>query len=442
MAGESGGRRQARGEIEALPSGSLRVRVYADVDPGTKKRRYLQETVAAGPEAAREAEAVRVRLLQEVAASRELRSRAAVDAARRRRPAPESGSVDPRLGPATGSLANAGRPPRLTVAGIAGLAGVSAPTVSKVLNGRAGVAPETRRRVEELLREQGYRRPEKVTRAACVEVVCYGTLSQLVVEIMRGVQQVAVPRGLAVGFTDVLREASAGRDWSRDLLARRPTGVVAVHLGAMPDQHGLLSASGIPLVVVDPTSEPLDWVPWVSAANRRGGIAAAQHLLDLGHRRIAVVSGAPERLCSRRRLDGIRAAFGAAGIPLEESLVRAGMWFSYEDGLNHGRDLLRLPAPPSAVLCGNDLQAFGVYEAARQAGVRIPAQLSVVGFDDISYARWCGPPLTTVQQPFAEMGTAAAKLVLALAAGETVEHTHVELATTLVVRDSTAPPPG
>jgi LacI family xylobiose transport system transcriptional regulator len=94
------------------------------------------------------------------------------------------------------------------------------------------------------------------------------------------------------------------------------------------------------------------------------------------------------------------------------------------------------------VLCGNDLQAFGVYEAARQAGVRIPAQLSVVGFDDISYARWCGPPLTTVQQPFAEMGTAAAKLVLALAAGETVEHTHVELATTLVVRDSTAPPPG
>ena len=84
------------------------------------------------------------------------------------------------------------------------------------------------------------------------------------------------------------------------------------------------------------------------------------------------------------------------------------MWFSFEDGLSHGRELLRLPEPPTAVLCGNDLQAFGVYEAARQAGVRIPEDLSVVGFDDISYARWCGPPLTTVQQPITEMGATAA----------------------------------
>ena len=436
MTGESDRRRQTRGEIEALPSGSLRVRVYAGVDPVTKRRRYLQETVPAGPEAEREAEAVRARLLGEVRAARERATgeRAAADAARGRRPVPDNDGASPRSGPAA-------RQRGLTVAGIARLAGVSPPTVSKVLNGRSGVAPETRRRVEELLREQGYRRPEKVTRTACVEVVCYGTLSPIVVEIMRGVKQVAVDRGLAVGFTDVLREASTGRDWSQDLLARRPTGVVAVQMGSMPEQHGLLSASGIPLVVVDPTSEPLERLPWVSAANRQGGFAAAQHVLDLGHRRIAVVSGPPDRLCARGRLDGVRAALEAARVPLEPSLVRTGLWFSFEDGFNHGRDLLRLAAPPTAVLCGNDLEAFGVYEAARQAGVGIPHELSVVGFDDISYALWCGPPLTTVRQPFAEMGTAAAELVLALAAGETVAHAHVEFATTLVVRDSTAPPP-
>jgi LacI family xylobiose transport system transcriptional regulator len=454
MTSGSGKRRPTRGEIEELPSGSLRVRVYAGIDPATRKRRYLQETVPAGPAAGREAEAIRVRLLQEVRAARETQAGARAGGAaagaggaegasgRRRRPVLDPASADPRHAPTTGSPLSQGQPRGLTVAGIAHLAGVSAPTVSKVLNGRPGVAPETRRRVEELLRAQSYRRPEKVTRAACVEVVFYSTLSQLAVEIMRGVKQVTVHHGLAVGFTDVLREAATGRDWSQDLLARRPAGVVAVHLGAAPEQLGLLSASGIPLVIVDPTSEPLERIPWVSAANRQGGIAAARHLLDLGHRRIAVISGPPERLSARGRLDGVRAALDAAGLPLEKGLTRTGIWFSFEDGLSHGRELLRLSAPPTAVLCGNDLQAFGVYEAARQAGVSVPDQLSVVGFDDISYARWCGPPLTTVQQPFAEMGTTAAELVLALAAGETVAHAHVELATTLVVRDSTAPPPG
>jgi LacI family xylobiose transport system transcriptional regulator len=437
MSGESGKRSQTRGEIETLPSGSLRVRVYVGIDPVTKKRRHLQETVAAGPDAMHEAEVVRARLLQEASIARDLRAGPGPGSTRGRRTAPSSGREPGAESPPSG-----GQRRELTVAGIARLAGVSAPTVSKVLNGRSGVAPETRRRVEDLLREQDYRRPEKVTRAACLEVIFYGTLSPIAVDIMRGVKRTAVDHGLSVGFTDVLQEASTGRNWSRDLLARRPTGVVAVHLGATPEQHDLLSASGIPLVVVDPTGEPLERVPWVSGANRQGGIAATRHLLGLGHQRIAVISGPPERLCARSRLDGVRAALEAARLPWDKSLVRTGMWFSYEDGLSHGRELLRLSVAPTAVLCGNDLQAFGVYEAARQARVRIPQELSVVGFDDISYARWCGPALTTVQQPFAEMGTTAAELVLALAAGETVTHARVELATTLVVRDSTAPPPG
>lgn len=429
--------RRAHGEIERLPSGSLRVRVYDGLDP-SKKRRYLVETVPAGPNAEAEAEQVRVRLLEEAGARRKSRSRAAEG---------HGGGATP-LSKGSGVSVPQGDDPQppppqertLTVAAIARLAGVSAPTVSKVLNGRPGVSEATRSRVELLLREQGYRRPERVVRAASVEVVFYGMQGQLAVDVMRGVTSIVADHGLAAAFTDARHEELTGRSWARELLARRPTGVIAVHIGFTPEQHGLLTASGIPLVSLDPAGEPLHPVPSVAAANRLGGIAAAQHLLDLGHRRIGIITGPLERLCSRDRLEGTRAAMEAAGAPLEPRLLRKGQWFSFEEGAVFGRELLGLAEPPTAVVCGNDLQALGVYEAARQAGVRIPEDLSVVGFDDISYTRWCGPPMTTVRQPFADMGAAAAELVLALAAGESVTRIRTELAADLVVRASTAAP--
>ncbi|MFD0200419.1 MULTISPECIES: LacI family DNA-binding transcriptional regulator [Saccharothrix] len=416
-----GGRRQARGEVERLPSGSLRVRVYAGVDPGSGKRRYLTETVPAGPGADRKAEAVRTRLLDEVDALRNPRA-------------------EERPAEVPGTRQRGRRRGELTVAAVARLAGVSAPTVSKVLNGRPGVAPPTRRRVEAALREHGYRRPEAVVRAPNVEVVFFGMQSYLAVEVMHGVERVAGGHRLAVGFTDAARQASTGRSWARDLLARQPYGVVAVHLGFATEQLGLLATSGIPLVALDPTGEPEHSVPSVGAANWSGGIAAARHVLSLGHQRVAVISGPPERMCARARLGGIRAAMDEHGVPLDERLVRIGQWFAFEEGFNHARELLRLPDPPTAVLCGNDLQALGVYEAARQAGLRIPEDLSVVGFDDIPAVRWCGPPMTTVRQPMVEMGAAAAELVLSLAAGRAPDQPRVELPTTLIVRDSTAPP--
>ncbi|MEQ4304005.1 substrate-binding domain-containing protein [Plantactinospora sp. B6F1] len=462
--------RRARGEVETLPSGSLRVRVYAGLDPVTRKRRYLVETVPAGPTAARDAEAVRARLLAKVDESRHRPAPAGTDgpaASGRPRGAPgrpdhpvEAGSshrltdrraaaeiadtiptVPPGRGKPAPGRQRGRRQGELTVAAIAALAGVSAPTVSKVLNGRRDVAPATRARVETVLREHPYRRPESGVRAASIEVLFYGMQSHLAVQIMQGVEEVAGPHRLAVVFSDVFHQVSTGRSWAQDLLARRPTGVVAVHLGFTPEHHATLAASGIPLVALDPTGEPEHPVPSVGATNWSGGIAATRHLLDLGHRRIAVITGPTERLSARARLEGARAATDAAGVPLDDRLVRTGQWFAFEDGLNHGRELLRLPDPPTAVLCGNDLQALGVYEAARQARIRIPEDLSVVGFDDISYTRWCGPPMTTVRQPLTEMGAAAARLVLALASGVPPAQTRLELATTLIVRESTSPPP-
>lgn len=325
------------------------------------------------------------------------------------------------------------------MAAIARLAGVSTPTVSRVLNGRSGVASATRRQVEALLREHGYRRPNAVAPVPSVEVVFYGLESHLAVSIMRGVEKVVRQHDLVVGFTDVLSRASTERTWAEQLLARRPVGVIAVHSYFTPQEHGLLAASGIPLVALDPSGMPPDTVPSVGAANWNGGVAATRHLLELGHRRIAVIGGPAKSLIARARLEACRAAMDAAGVPLDEQFIRTGRFF-FEDGLDFGRDLLSLADPPTAVICGNDLQALGVYEAARQARLTIPDDLSVVGFDDLECAHWCGPPMTTVRQPFDEMGAAAARLVLTLSAGEAPSQTRVELPTTLVVRGSTAPP--
>jgi LacI family transcriptional regulator, xylobiose transport system transcriptional regulator len=329
----------------------------------------------------------------------------------------------------------------VTVAGIARLAGVSVPTVSKVLNGRSGVAATTRLRVEAVMREQGYRRPDSVGVTPVIEVLFHALETHQAIQIMRGVERVADGHELAVAFTEARGGATRRRSWIDQVLRRRPTGVIAVYPDPEPERQARLVASGIPLVVVDPTGEPLHATPSVGATNWSGGVAATRHLLDLGHRRIAMIGGPRSMLSAQARLDGFRAAMAGAGAPVDPKLVRAGR-FSFEEGVKHGRALLRLPDPPTAVFAADDLLAFGLYEAAREAGVRIPADLSVVGFDDIEPALWCGPPLTTVRQPLVEMGAAAAELVLALAAGQDPEHTRLELATELVIRQSTAPAPG
>ena len=322
---------------------------------------------------------------------------------------------------------------------VARLAGVSSTTVSKVLNGQAGVGADTRQRVEALLHEHGYRRPKVAGPAAAIEVVFYGLEGEITSRIMGGVAQVARAHDLAVVFTEAVSSAEGGRPWAEQLLARRPLGVIAVHSHFTPQHHAQLAVSGIPLVALDPMGEPTHDTPSVGATNWNGGVQAARHLLELGHRRIAVMSGLPELLVARARLEACRTALDTAGAPLDPRLVRSGH-FLFQDGLRMAEDLLGQPAPPTAIICGNDLQALGVYEAARRNGLRIPQNLSVVGFDDIAVACWCAPPLTTVRQPFAEMGETAAQMLLSLVAGNTPPQSRVELGTTLVVRHSTAPP--
>jgi LacI family transcriptional regulator, xylobiose transport system transcriptional regulator len=324
----------------------------------------------------------------------------------------------------------------VTMASIARLAGVSAPTVSRVINGRSGVALSTRQRVEAVIREHGYQRPDSIEPVAILELVFHALESLWALEIIRGVEQVAREHELAVVLTEMQGRLTPGRAWTEQVLTRRPTGVVAVFSELTVAQQSQLATRGIPLVVLDPTGEPLHETPSVGATNWSGGLAATRHLLDLGHRRIAMISGPTEWPCCRARLDGYHAAMDAAGA---QTLVRVSTLY-VEGGLRDARELLRLPDPPTAIFAANDLQALGVYEAAREAGVRIPEDLSVVGFDDLSFTQWSGPPMTTVHQPLVQMGAAAANLVLALAAGQQPEHTRIELATTLMIRSSTAAP--
>ena len=327
-----------------------------------------------------------------------------------------------------------------TIADIAEATGVSVPTVSKVINGRSDVSADTRRRVEAAIVEHGYRRSSgSRARAPLLEVIFHELESEWALEIVRGVERVAGQHHLAVVLSEMQGRRSPGRGWIEGLLARRPTGVIAVFSDLTESMRTQLTTRGIPFVVVDPTGEPLHDTPSVGATNWNGGLTATRHLLSLGHRRIGVIGGPEWILCSRARLDGYRAAMDEAGVPIDPRFVSHGK-FHVEEGIEKGRALLRLTDRPTAIFAGNDLQALGVYQAAREARLHIPEDLSVVGFDDLPVAQWVGPPLTTVRQPLVDMATAAAEMVLAIARGEGPAQTRIELSTELIVRESTAPP--
>ena len=331
------------------------------------------------------------------------------------------------------------RPAPTTIADIAELTGVSVPTVSKVINGRSDVSAETRKRVETAIRDHGYQRsPGSRPRTPLLEVIFHELESEWALEIVRGVERVAGQNQMAVVLTEMQGRRSPGRGWIEGVLARRPTGVIAVFSDLSESIRGQLATRGIPYVVVDPTGEPLHDTPSIGATNWNGGLTATRHLLSLGHRRIGVIGGPEWILCSRARIDGYRAAMDQAGVPIDPELISHGR-FHVEEGIDRGRAMLRLKDRPTAIFAGNDLQALGVYQAAREARLHIPEDLSVVGFDDLPVTQWVSPPMTTVRQPLMDMATAAAEMVLAMSRGEVPAQTRVELATELIVRESTAP---
>ncbi|ANZ43361.1 hypothetical protein BBK82_37950 [Lentzea guizhouensis] len=312
-----------------------------------------------------------------------------------------------------------------------------------MINGHRDVSARTRKLVEEIVVREGYVRPGSIVAKG---VVRRGTMVELIInevdnawaaEILGGVERVLREHGAQVVLTAVHSTREPDDDWL-DLMVRRGSrGVILVYSDLTSSQRAALSSRSVPFVVVDPVGSPVSDVHTVTATNWHGGLAATQHLLSLGHRRIGVIGGPENSPCSNARIAGYRSALRLAGVATDSALVRHGD-FGYEQGRLQTDALLDLPVPPTAIFAANDLQALGAYEALRDRRLHIPEDISVVGFDDVPFAAWTSPPLTTVKQPLRRMGVLAAQTLVCLMRGEQVESPRTRMATNLVVRGSTS----
>ncbi|MFJ9726469.1 LacI family DNA-binding transcriptional regulator [Streptomyces sp. NPDC101209] len=343
----------------------------------------------------------------------------------------------------TGSAGVAAGP---TLAVVAREAGVSVPTASKVVNGREDVAPETRRRVTEALDRLGYVRRPRFDAAkvpGLVDLVVHSLDSSWSGAILQGVEGAAHDAGLEVvvsaGLTRT-RGARPERGWLDKLIARGSSGVLFNLSELTPSQYAWLDQHRIPYVLIDPVLEPPPGVVSVGAANWQGGVTATEHLLALGHQRIAVIAGHQRKMCSSARVAGYRSALASAGVRHRPEYVRHA---GFDESVAHRRmlDLLDLREPPTAVFVCSDRMALGVYEALAERGLRVPEDVSVVGFDDLPESRWVSPALTTVRQPLSEMAATALHLLVRMMEGDRPEGTRTELSTRLVRRASTARAP-
>jgi LacI family transcriptional regulator len=329
-----------------------------------------------------------------------------------------------------------------TLSDIAVEAGVSTATVSKVLNGRTDVASATRERVTALLKRHNYpaTSTRRARRSGLVDLVIGGLDSPWAIEILRGVEAECTERGVGTVVSRVRENDATPPSWTSLTAAHHSDGVLLVTSRITAQQRAQVQRAGVALVVIDPVDLPDTDLVSIGATNWAGGLSATEHLISLGHRRIAVIGGPRDMLCTQARIDGYRAALERAGIEVDRDLIRYGD-FLHEGGFAAARDLLGRPDRPTAIFAGSDLQAMGAYEAARQADLSVPRDLSVVGFDDLPLCQWVSPPLTTVRQPLEEMGRTAARTLFQQLDGELLVSPRMELTTELRVRLSTAPPP-
>jgi len=331
---------------------------------------------------------------------------------------------------------------RSTIAELAAQAGVSIPTISRVLNGRPDVAPATRARIEQIIKESGYIRSSAAKGLrkgsnGIIDLVVPGLDNPYATEIVRGVEDALERTGLrlALSFTQDL--ALGERQWLEKIADRATDGAILVLAHGQSSRLDELRQRGIPFVVVDHRGELGPDVPSVGATNWAGGRVAVEYLLSLGHRRIAMIAGPASLRCSLDRVAGYRAALEAAGIPIDPELIRPGD-FRLQSGYIQTSALLALPDPPTAIFAGNDLQAMGAYKALYLRNMHVPERMSVIGFDDIPFTTIVSPSLTSVRQPLFDMGRVATAMLLRLIAGERLDSCRVELPTTLITRESCA----
>ncbi|OMH33091.1 LacI family DNA-binding transcriptional regulator [Tersicoccus sp. Bi-70] len=336
---------------------------------------------------------------------------------------------------------------RVGLGDVARVAGVSKGTASKVFNSRHGISTQTAARVRAAAQELGYVATERVRPEGPPTVwVAFDTLANhYAATVLDGL----LAEVHALGAVAVIARWGDARgpgprpatpEWMEYGHAHGADAFLLITTPADDAHARAAHRLGTPLVVMDPSTSMPAGVLSVGATNWRGGMQATEHLIGLGHRRIAFLGAPVSSTPGEERRAGYIAALAAAGLPVDERLVVPGA-FRFEDGLA-ATDLLAAPEPPTAVFAASDAVALGVLEAARRTGRRVPEDLSVIGFDDSYAASSASPPLTTVNQPLAEMGHVAVRAALAGVRGEAATSAPVQLGTRLVVRGSTAAPAG
>jgi LacI family transcriptional regulator len=337
------------------------------------------------------------------------------------------------------------RPARMTIRQVAELAGVSIATVSRVINGHSDVSSQTREAVQRVIREHGYQpgtRPRPGGTGGTGRTGLIGVTVPLIhpgyfAEILSGAAEALYEHDMRA----VLGPTRHSRVREMSLVDRLADGEADGAVLVLPEESdqefAALAAHGFPFVIVDPRTEVADGIPVVCAAHSSGATQATRHLLALGHRRIGVVAGPRGWLATEERLRGYQAALAGAGVLPDPALVEYAN-FRIDGGREAAAALLSLPDPPTAIFAFNDSMAIGAMRAAATRGLQVPDDVSVVGFDDTVEAAIAVPALTTVRQPLAELGRTAVSLLLRQIENQRLEPLRLELATKLILRDSTA----
>lgn len=336
---------------------------------------------------------------------------------------------------------------RPNLASIAASAGVSVPTVSKVIHGRPGVSDDTRKRVQELIDATGYQSPSerrlRSTGPMMVDLVIGDSRDQYSMGVFNGIRSYASEADIDVVISSLdpknLYRTDA-EEWSRRMVESGRRGLIAVTSQLTRRQLAAFAARDLPVVVVDAVNTPDPDVVSVGSTNWAGGKAATEHLLAMGHERIAFLGGPTEAECNQARMHGYLAALMSQGIPMRPEYMLDGEQFARATGAAGARELFSLPEPPTAIFAAADSIALGVLSEARAHGLDIPRDLSLVGFDGVPLGEQTLPALTSVAQPLLDIGRTALRTLVRLTNGERLDSLRVELATELVVRGSTAAP--
>lgn len=328
----------------------------------------------------------------------------------------------------------------VTIHDVARAAGVSISTVSRVLNGKEDVADETRQRVWAAVAALGYTsnlaaRSMRSRRTGLLGLILPDVGHPFAIEILKGVNRAIAesPFDLIVYTTGSVQKSGAAEHEQR---------YVALLNNSIADGSVIVAPASpsfqteAPVVAVDP-HVACPGYPAVQATNYEGAREATCYLISLGHRRIGFIGGRAELASANQRLQGYLDALREAGLPVDPSLIVPGD-YTTESGYRGALQLLQRPDPPTAIFAANDQSALGVLRAAAERGVRVPQDLSVVGFDNIPEAHYHG--LTTVDQFIAEMGYIAMRMLMRLVEGEALPDPLYRMPTQLVVRQSCAPP--